>query len=249
MTTRAIVILSAALVAGCTGEAVPEGSGDRELIAATPSSTLQLSSQQEHGAEIFRTLCWTCHGASGRGDGPVVLAGSVPAPPDFHAGEYPLLSLDQFEARFEAALSGSGDPHAHMPYTASILRPDAFREALSFIPVLNYPTEIPGSALAGGEIYQFRCQGCHGPTGRGDGLAGGSLVDITPADFTADTLIAQRDWDGLFGKIRGGGEGTHTAMPPWGMLFSDDEMWDLVAYIASLQPGVFPTLAEETGGP
>jgi hypothetical protein len=31
-------------------------------------------------------------------------------------------------------------------------------------------------------------------------------------------------------------------MPPWGVVFTDEEMWDLVAFIGSLQPGVFPPL-------
>ena len=35
-------------------------------------------------------------------------------------------------------------------------------------------------------------------------------------------------------------------MPPWGMLFNEAEMWVLVAYIAILQPGVFPALNGES---
>lgn len=246
MTMRSMAILSAVLLAACGGDALPEDSGNRALLASTPASPLELSPQQAAGAEIFRTICWTCHGHAGRGDGPVVQAGSVPPPPNFHEGEYASLGLDDLEGRFRAALSGGEDDHSHMRYVASILKPEKFRDALSYIPVLTYPDEIPGSAVAGEEFYRFRCQGCHGPQGRGDGLAGHSLTDIRPADFTTDTLIAARDWDALFERIREGGQGTHTAMPPWGMLFSEQEMWDLVAFIASLQPGVFGTLAEET---
>ena len=133
-----------------------------------------------------------------------------------------------------------------MRYVMSILQPEKFMEALSYVPALIYPSEIPGSAIAGHAIYEPRCAVCHGETGRGDGVAAESLITATPADFTKDTLIATRDWVALFHRIREGGQGRHTSMPPWGMLFTDAEMWDLVAFIAALQDGVFPTLAEET---
>jgi mono/diheme cytochrome c family protein len=60
---------------------------------------------------------------------------------------------------------------------------------------------------------------------------------VRPADFTADTLIAKRDWQGLFGRIRDGGRAVHgSSMPPWGIALSETDMWDLVAYIATFQP-------------
>ncbi len=36
-----------------------------------------------------------------------------------------------------------------------------------------------------------------------------------------------------------GGQLLHRSpMPAWGLVFSDDEIWDLVAYVASFQPGL-----------
>jgi mono/diheme cytochrome c family protein len=174
-----------------------------------------------------------------------VNAGAVTSPPSFQIGEYPGMSAEDIRARFRGALDGVDESHPHMRYIMSILEPEKFMEALSYVPALIYPSEIPGSAVTGQVIYASRCEVCHGETGRGDGAAAQS-VRVTPADFTQDTLIARRDWVALFQRIRGGGEGRHTAMPPWGMLFTEAEMWDLVAFIASLQEGVFPTLAEET---
>lgn len=127
-----------------------------------------------------------------------------------------------------------------MRYVTSILQPEKFAEALSYLPALIFPSAIPGSAITGGAMYQTRCQGCHGAEGRGDGPAAASLVSEPPADFTQDALIASRDWEVLFNRIREGGQGRHTSMPPWGIVFTEAEMWDLVAFIGSLQPGVFP---------
>lgn len=251
MFTRSAMVCMLALLVGCTGDAPPASGADGS--AADPflsqdqaPSALTLSAAQQEGKQLFETVCWTCHGTAGRGDGPVVRAGAVPAPPNFQIGEYPGMSAEDIRARFRAALVGVDESHPHMQYIMSVLQPESFMEALSYIPALIYPAEIPGGAIAGRVIYEPRCAVCHGDTGRGDGFAAGSLVDATPADFTQDSLIANRDWTALFRRIREGGQGRHTSMPPWGMLFTESEMWDLVAYIAALQEGVFPTLAEET---
>lgn len=48
----------------------------RELRAPAPSAgTL------ERGARVYRTICQTCHGVAGKGDGPVALRGFPPPPP------------------------------------------------------------------------------------------------------------------------------------------------------------------------
>jgi mono/diheme cytochrome c family protein len=126
-----------------------------------------------------------------------------------------------------------------MQYVSSLLRPERFTEALSFIPALSYPPEILGSALAGERLYDYRCSGCHGVSGRGDGTASGSLIQMPPADFTTDTLIAARNWEAVFRRIREGGRAVHgSSMPPWGIVLSEEETWDVVAFLATFQPGV-----------
>ncbi len=242
-----VTVLIGVTLAACA-DGVPQ---DRTEDAATaggmsevrPPSSLQLTDAQQSGRRLFETVCWTCHGSAGRGDGPVVLVGSVPAPPNFLAGEYPKMSAADLERRFRGVLAGTDETHPHMQYITSVLEPEKFLEALDYVPVLSYPSEIPGSAIAGSVMYRVRCRGCHGEFGRGDGAAAEFLVLAKPADFTQDTLIARRDWDAVFQRIREGGEATHSSMPPWGILFSEDEMWDLVAFVSSLQPGILPSLA------
>jgi len=232
-------IILAATVTACSAPSdAPSGSGAAQ-VAATEHVPVALTESQTQGRVIFETMCWTCHGAAGRGDGPAVAAGSIGVPPTFHSDAYSVDNLAAVERRFRSGLDGTDENHSHMQYVASLLAPERFAEALSFIPALTWPAEIPGSALAGETIYQFRCMGCHGATGRGDGTAAASLATVKPVDFTADTLLAARDFDAVYTRIRDGGQTVHgSSMPPWGVALSDNDIWDLVAYLATFQPGL-----------
>ena len=253
MRTRGGLLLTLSLIIGCGGEtpdAVREGP---ELSSAGDGgqalAVLSLDAGQRSGRQVFETVCWTCHGSAGRGDGPVAIADAVSAPPNLLMGEYPRLDADAFQSRFRMALSGQEDTHPHMRYVTSILQPDKFADALSYLPALIFPPDLPGSAIAGSALYETRCLGCHGPEGRGDGPAAEFLLSAQPADFTENALISSGDWGALFDRIREGGQGRHTSMPPWGVVFTEAEMWDLVAFIGSLQPGVFPPLGEARPAP
>lgn len=232
-------LILASTVTACSPPAdVSSGSGAAQ-VSASEHVPLALTQSQAEGRVIFETMCWTCHGPAGRGNGPAVQAGSLRAPPSFHAEEYATADPTSLERRFRGGLDGTDENHPHMQYVASLIVPERFAQALSFIPALTYPPELPGSALAGEAIYQLRCLGCHGVTGRGDGPASGSLANVKPADFTADTLLASGDWDAIHTRIREGGQIAHgSSMPPWGVALSDDHISDLVAYLATFQPGL-----------
>ncbi len=248
MSMRAVTLLIPLITIGCAGEpsesAVP-GSLDEQVWVEHPALALQLTEVQESGKQLYDVFCWTCHGSSGRGDGPLATDMTVLAPPNFMEGRYPGMSATDFEVRFAEADPARRLP-GHMEYVRSVVQPDKFREVLSYIPALIYPPSIPGSALSGSAIYAGRCRLCHGDTGRGDGEVGLTMKSPRPADFTMDTLLAQQNWEGLFMMIQGGGAGPHTAMPHFGTLFSESELWDLVAYISMFQPGLFPTFADAT---
>jgi high-affinity iron transporter len=142
------------------------------------------------------------------------------------------------QADFRAAASDLDPSHPHMANVLSIIDADAFSAALAYLPALIYPPELPGSAIAGREQYILRCQTCHGATGQGNG-PGAEVLDIAPANFTRDTLLATRNFQAAFDKIRSGGGGVHgSSMPAWGVMLDDGDVWDLVSYIGTFQPGV-----------
>lgn len=198
----------------------------------------QLTQEQRGGKVVYETMCWSCHGSSGRGDGPAVRAGSVASPPDLTTNGLTRAAARRLQADFRAQVSEMDQEHPHMENVLDFLDVEAFSEALAYLPALGYPPELPGSALAGRETYVLRCQGCHGVAGRGDG-PGAETLEVKPADFTRDTLLAAGDFEAAFQKIRQGGGGVHgSSMPAWGVMLSDGDVWDLVAYIATFQPGV-----------
>lgn len=246
--TSALIPFALVLLTAC-GESRPAATPEKEEIRApstargamdaTPSP-FTLSDRQERGRTVFEGVCWTCHGSSGRGDGPVVQGGVVEPPPNLIRGEYPMLDAGQLVARFEDAMAGQDTTHPHMQRVISFLSEESFTDALAYLPALLYPPEVPGSALQGWKIYDFRCSSCHGVEGRGRGPVADQLV-VAPANFAVDTLIAAGDFEGLFRRIRAGGGEVHgSAMPPWGQIFGDQEIWDLVAFISTFQPARLP---------
>ncbi len=94
----------------------------------------------------------------------------------------------------------------------------------------------PGDADKGKEIYDKRCGWCHGAEGDGAGAAK-DLLNPPPRDFTSGNYkiksssfedMTPND-DDIFRMIRDGMPGT--AMPGWGDLLKEQEMWNLVAYL------------------
>jgi len=92
-----------------------------------------------------------------------------------------------------------------------------------------------GSLSHGKEVYEKRCQGCHGEKGDGKGEAAAFFTKVLPRDFTSATFKFRTTPSGslpldsdLYRTITAGVRGT--AMPPWYELPEVDR-WDVVQYI------------------
>jgi putative copper resistance protein D len=96
------------------------------------------------------------------------------------------------------------------------------------------------SVRAGEELYRRNCAICHGPSGHGDGPQAMSL-DPAPADLR--NLSGPRADRGYwFLRIqRGGKDGPRardrSAMPGWGEHLTDEEIWQVVAFLDALAEG------------
>lgn len=234
------VLLTAALAALLAACAEPAPAPPEEAGVAPEArdghQAVALTTEQAAGRVTYESVCWTCHGSGGHGDGPARTNDATP--PTFHSPDYASITPAELLERFQASLAGEDPDHPHMQQVVKLVRAESFTEALAFIPAVVYPPEVPGSALHGQEVYQFRCAGCHGPLGRGDGPGAAHMVEAAPAAFTADTLVAARNWSALYAKIRDGGDKVHgSIMPAWGQVLGDGDVWDLVAYLATFQPG------------
>lgn len=87
-----------------------------------------------------------------------------------------------------------------------------------------------GNAEAGKKVYAGKCSLCHGPDGKGDGPAGASM-NPKATNFTDKAKMTKSD-DELFKIISDGSKGS--AMMGYAGSTSEQDRWDLVAYIRSL---------------
>lgn len=100
----------------------------------------------------------------------------------------------------------------------------------------------PGDATHGRGLYQSACVPCHGESGKGDGPVAPRLR-VKPQDHTNDKVMSALTDQDLFDAIQGGGTvrkkspfmpAFGTPSNPTGAPLSDQEIWDLVAYIRTL---------------
>jgi mono/diheme cytochrome c family protein len=114
-----------------------------------------------------------------------------------------------------------GIPWPFRPYGRPLARTDLASPALV--------TATKGAP----ELYERRCAVCHGPAGRGDGVAATSMQPA-PRDLTLDSWQARVSDEQLRHVIKRGGTaaGLSANMPPHGDL-SDDEIQTLVTYVRS----------------
>ena len=85
-------------------------------------------------------------------------------------------------------------------------------------------------AAAGAQTFQANCVACHGLQGHGDGPAGAALQP-PPRNLAALEKRAADDY--LFWRISTGRPGT--AMPAWQGVLSEEQIWQLVSFIRTLQ--------------
>ena len=120
-------------------------------------------------------------------------------------------------------------------------------DVVSYVWQLNTTSE----ALAdGGQLFAQNCAACHGENGAGNGVfaddlkaAGESSAQgmsgsnnmkmLSPANFTDSKRMLGASPALLQGKILRGGMGT--GMPMWGSIFTEEQIWDLIAYLYSFQ--------------
>jgi mono/diheme cytochrome c family protein len=97
---------------------------------------------------------------------------------------------------------------------------------------MNSPVEGNPAVLAEAKtLYTANCSPCHGDKGRGDGAAAPGL-NPKPADHTSEAVQKQTD-GAIFWKLSEG----RAPMPGYKKIFTDQQRWELVAYIRTLAKG------------
>jgi mono/diheme cytochrome c family protein len=88
-----------------------------------------------------------------------------------------------------------------------------------------------GDSVSGREIYVNTCIRCHGIDG-----TGAQSIRLVPAPADLSSPAVQNRLDGtLFKRIHDGKP--NTAMGAWKHALSDEEIWDVLAYVRTLGVG------------
>jgi mono/diheme cytochrome c family protein len=94
------------------------------------------------------------------------------------------------------------------------------------------PNPVPvteESVSAGADLFATHCAACHGADARGGGPQAGT-TPVRPPSLVSDHLRAHTDGD-LFYWITNGLPG---GMPAWGDALSEQERWQIVNFLRSL---------------
>ena len=186
------------------------------------------------GSVSFDLYCASCHGRSGRGDGPTAAALKT-KPADLtvlsrgNRGVFPRARvLDFVEGSSRAAAHGSAEMPVWGPTLRALDASDArvtvrLQNLVAFLESIQQGPAAPASPAAdGATLFRTYCANCHGASGRGDGVMAGQLRRVPP-DLTT---FATRN-GGVFPaeRVRQVIDGTGIAahgdreMPVWGAVF------------------------------
>lgn len=95
--------------------------------------------------------------------------------------------------------------------------------------ILNPIVDDAQAAISGKKLYKMLCSVCHGPKGKGDGMAGAGLIP-KPADLTSASFQSQTD-GAIFWKIQEG----RSPMPSYQSALPEKNRWEIINYIRTLK--------------
>jgi mono/diheme cytochrome c family protein len=238
------------------------------LTASAALAALPAAAQQAPpGGALYQKMCSQCHGEKGDGLG-VAAPRLMPRPRDFTAGKFKVRHTPSGALPTDDDLRTiirEGMPYTSMPawnqlsdaqineLVAAVksFSPDFADPQKKAAPIAipEAPAFSPESAKKGKEVYaRIGCPACHGELGRGDGPSAPGLTDdwghsIRPADLTKRwTYRGGPTREDIYRTFTTGMNGT--PMPSFAESLTDQERWQLVDYIDSLDSRNEPGYAE-----
>ena len=243
-------------------------SAPRALFALALVAAGSLHAQEgPPGGALYQKLCSQCHGEAGDGKG-IAAPRLLPKPRDFTAGKYKIRHTPSGALPTDDDLRHvirTGMPYTSMPGWSHLTDAEIeelVRAVKSFSPDFANPERLPTpitipkapsysaeSAEKGKQVYvEIGCPACHGELGRGDGPSAPTLKDdwgnpLRPADLTMRwTYRGGPTREDIYRTFTTGLNGT--PMPSFAESLSDEQRWQLVDFIASLNPEEAPNYAE-----
>jgi high-affinity iron transporter len=203
----------------------------RFAAALGSEATLELPTKTADLAEgrlLYQANCASCHGATGRGDGPAG-RGMNPAPPA--VGDAATMHDVSPATMYRIVSVGIGG--TPMPAYGGSLTPDQRWNVVNYLISLR-ATE---AQVAEGEgAYMQSCMSCHGPLGAGDGAFARSLTRLPGEIGSLGYQAAHSDLE-LTHIVRAGKPGT--SMPPTAL--TPMQAQNVVAYLRTMPLRVVPS--------
>jgi len=233
------------------------------LLVAPPALAAQ--DANDRGKTVYVKWCSQCHGEDGAGDGPAAHS-MLPRPRDFTAALYQVRSTPSGQLPTDDDIMHAIDeglPGTAMPGWKDRLSASDRRAVMGYLKTFSAffadSTQRPqpiafGSAPGGGadairtgkQFYDsIGCFKCHGAAGRGDGKSAPTLKDDNGFPMFAADLSMGWQFNGgssandIYHRLRTGLDGT--PMPSFSdaldaKMLTDQELWHLAQYVASLSP-------------
>ena len=162
---------------------------------------------------------------------------------------WPVLSVEFDSARLtrediEKTIASIEDPAGHKykvhtgaPFFNAELTDEEIRAMAMFgptapeIPSVTNPIKSSGESMGRGkQLYQANCATCHGLSGSGQGPAAPGITVFPRQLWVWNNTDSSTDGY-LYWFITNG----RNDMPPWGLVLSENDRWDLINYIKALK--------------
>ncbi|HEY9050731.1 MAG TPA: c-type cytochrome [Gammaproteobacteria bacterium] len=204
------------------------------LIGIFQSPTVYADfSKSYDGYGVFNKYCFLCHGAEGKGDGPLASKLSTKVA-DLTNNVTLSKRTDKELIRIIEGTAPHGQVSGDMPRWALAIPATKIQSLVAYIRYLHRGVHpLPGNPELGKTIYDKYCQQCHAEDGEGDGILT-KIFDIEPSNHTDTALMDKMSNKKMEDIIRNGGAGSKSMMPGWKDILSDDEINAVISYIRLL---------------
>jgi mono/diheme cytochrome c family protein len=214
------------------------------------------------GRYVYQRNCLVCHGAYGDGRGEMGRE-LKPRPRDFGRGIFKYRSTPagalptdaDLERIVRGGLAGTAMPifsnlsdreiKSVIEYVKSFSSrwrdPKNYAQALLIPPLpawFRNEAFLKSRVEKGRDLFRAACVACHGMDGSGHGTSANTLEDswgqpVTPSDLRQPSLRSGRTLETVYRVLLTGIEGT--PMPSFAEGFTEDQRWELVAFISQLR--------------
>ncbi|MDH4185234.1 MAG: cytochrome c [Nitrospinota bacterium] len=179
------------------------------------------------GKRLFNSYCSVCHGADGKGGGPLASKLKTKNPPaDLTGDKYQSKNVEDLLK----LIQGYNRADSVMPKWENVIPEGNLRSLAEYVLSLTQTdVRLRGDERLGREIFRLSCVACHGPQGDGGGVLA-KLLSVKMINYQEKPLTSISD-DELM-QIIGKGKGEY--MPGWDGTLASEEIRDVAAYVRSL---------------